>query len=459
MKQVSMRFIFIRYLMVTGISVLLLLLGALFWMKLLQNMGILYFASAGAQNSARALAEVREMSLETFEEEKLHQLCRYVIFTDDGAGAQPVRTNMDERHLNAARKAQKGEGKGGWPGYRQYYMTAELTDGSVCWLQYDYAVHYRDPELDERLPDFQWVWFILVLMLMLAVIWGITRRYVRLFARDTALLTQAGARILGQDLSESRRERAKIREFEQALTTLDGVKKELEESLSGQWRMRQERNDSIAALTHDLKTPLAVIGGNAELLGEEQLTGEQSLCVDMILHNVEHAKEYLDRLRQLCVSEKEPAEAMRQIQLSHFYGECCRAGEALCRAKQICFAAQKAPDESFAGYPEDLLRALTNILENAARYTPAKGRISFRVYREEENLIFLVEDSGPGFSKEALKKAGNMLYTSDDSRPQDGHWGMGLYFAARTAQKHQGMLTVSNAQQGRFGQVKLVIAA
>lgn len=461
-RQISMKTVFIRYLLMSGTFVCLLLSGAFTGVILLQNRGILYRADAGAQVSMEAMPIVRQMSLDTFEEEKLPQLCRFAVFSKGGAD-EPVLTNMDDRYLAAAMNAWKG-GSGNL-GYIQYHIFADMEDGAVCLLQFDYAVHYVDPRLDRMLPDFQTALTILLLALIIAGIWLITRHYARRISRETAILVRAGARIYNQDLSDQEGERAGIREFAQAMKTLDGMKKELEQSLNRQWRMRQERNDSIAALAHDLKTPLTVIGGNAELLKEERLSEEQKLCVEMILRNVSHAQRYLDKLR-ICVSEEEYTEAVKRVEPAAFYAECCRVGEALCREKRIRFNAAEYPlrsgvstapipvcpdgseEESFEGYPEELLRAITNILENAVRYTPLNGQIFLAASREEEKIMFTVQDTGPGFSQEALKKAGNMLYTSDGSRPREGHQGMGLYFARRIAQKHGGTVTVSNTAQG-----------
>ena len=62
-------------------------------------------------------------------------------------------------------------------------------------------------------------------------------------------------------------------------------RQELARSLKAQWEMEQQRTDQIAALAHDLKTPLTVIGGNAELLAEEPLTAPQKDSVEAILRS------------------------------------------------------------------------------------------------------------------------------------------------------------------------------
>lgn len=453
-KKISMRAVFIRYLALTGICCLILAAGSFMAAVLLQNMGILYRADAGARASMDAVAILQETDSETFDGTRLPSLCRYVVFEKKGAD-RILFTNMDEWHLKQAMNA--WHGGSGNIGYMQYHMPVELLDGAVCLLQYDYAVAYVNPKLQAVLPDFQTCHFLSVLLLIFLVIGLFTRHYARLIVGETRLLTRAGARIAGQEFSAKEEGQAKIKEFEEALQVLDRMREELEKSLQDQWKIQQERNESIAALSHDLKTPLTVIGGNAELLSEEALSEEQRLCVDMILQNAEHAGEYLDRLRTLCVTDQAKEESCQKIDLPVFYRECCGAGMALCRAKRLCLAAQEPVEGIFTGYPKELLRALTNILENAVRYTPEEGRIIFKAERNTDQIIFTVQDGGPGFSAEALKRAGEMLYTSEAARPRGGHQGMGLYFARRVAKKHGGALKVSNTEEG--GCVILIVSA
>ncbi len=63
-----------------------------------------------------------------------------------------------------------------------------------------------------------------------------------------------------------------LTEFNQALDSVDTMRSALKDSLVQQWDMQNQREIQIAALAHDLKTPLAVIQGNVELLQEEALS-------------------------------------------------------------------------------------------------------------------------------------------------------------------------------------------
>ena len=97
------------------------------------------------------------------------------------------------------------------------------------------------------------------------------------------------------------------------------------------------------------------------------------------------------------------------------------------------------------------------MLDNAVRYTPVGGQITLTAFREGDRLTIAVEDSGPGFSLEALARGEQAFFTSDASRPQEGHMGMGLYFAGQAAKRHGGSLRLANTEQGARAELVLPI--
>ena len=83
------------------------------------------------------------------------------------------------------------------------------------------------------------------------------------------------------------------------MSSLSGMKEALKDSLTRQWDAQQQKKEQLAALTHDIKTPLTVIKGNAELLAETDLSAENRECTDAILANVGSMEQYLEHMRQL----------------------------------------------------------------------------------------------------------------------------------------------------------------
>ena len=94
------------------------------------------------------------------------------------------------------------------------------------------------------------------------------------------------------------------------------------------------------------------------------------------------------------------------------------------------------------------------MLDNAVRYTPAGGTVTLTISKADGDVAFTVTDTGPGFTPEALHKAGQFLYT-DAARPCNGHQGLGLYLARSVARAHGGKLVLANTGTG--AQVQLCL--
>src|SRR5699024_10151291 len=93
-----------------------------------------------------------------------------------------------------------------------------------------------------------------------------------------------------------------------------------------------------------------------------------------------------------------------------------------------------------------ILRVFDNLAANAARY--AKTRVAATFRRLGDTLVLTVEDDGPGFTPEALKRAAEP-YFRDKTAARDGeHFGLGLYICRTLAERHGGAFTVENAPEG-----------
>ena len=173
-----------------------------------------------------------------------------------------------------------------------------MQDGTVCLLQFDYAVPYADPALRGKLPDMQTVHCILgILLLVGAVVWS-THRTGRFLTQETEKLTAAAQAVARKDLDSAVFSGAKVREYESTLQALQTMGDALTGSLQKQWAMEQRQREQIIQLSHKLKTPLTIIEGNAELLAEDNgLTEEQRAQVESILQGAEQTRTYLGKIR------------------------------------------------------------------------------------------------------------------------------------------------------------------
>lgn len=410
---------------------------------------------------------------QSLDESTLPSLCRWALFDSAKHDAKILRTNLQGWHLRAAQRAWQNFGTGElWYtsvdgkritvyqalfGKSQYHCTVYLGDGTACLLQYDFTQLYADETLRGRLPAPDVMLGLLLLALLAVGIAVSTRRTGRFLSAEAARLTAASEKIAAQELDSLVFTRAQVREFDAALTAMQTLGQNLTTALQNQWAAEQQRAEQTAALAHDLKTPLTVIVGNAELLAEEPLTDAQRPCVASILRGAGRAQQYLADLRS--VNTVGQAETAAPVDAVGFLAARGATGAALCAPKKVEFALESTLPDGFVFMAQagQLARAVDNLLDNAARHTPAGGRVTLRCTTKEGILRFAVADSGPGFTPAALQKAGQLLYTGDTARTAGGHQGFGLYFCRQVAQAHGGRVEIKNKTPGPGAEVVLAI--
>lgn len=446
-KLTSLRSVLLRYLFLCGGGCALILV--LWWVIFMQliNSGFLLPAVASAQACADARETVAAVTAETFDSNQISDLCRWAVVQNDTV----LQTNMDDRHLKIALNAFHGSGN---LGYTQYQYDVKMADGSFCLLQYDYATPYADPALRDTLPDFQTCYMLLLALLVIAWLGWQTHCTVRVFAAETACLHRAVDAIAAQQPERIDADGAHLREFSATLHAMQTMGRELTDSLQSQWRMEQQRAEQIAALTHDLKTPLSIIQGNADLLAEDALSADQQTQVEAILRGTDRAQQYLAALRTACA----PSAAGETFSSHILVSTLAETARALCAPAGVQFVLDEQWQGTLCAAQCDLLRAAENLLDNAVRYTPRGGTVTLLVTKEKQDFVLRVTDTGPGFTPEALAKAGEMLYT-DAARSDAAHQGLGLYFARKVAQSHGGVLVLSNlpAAHGACAELRLPI--
>lgn len=450
----SLRGLLLRYLLSTAA----LCGGLLFvwWLVfgILLNTRFLLPASSAAEASRRAAEEILPaMTVDTFDASQLDPLCRYALFPARGSSAV-LSTNMNGWQLEKALNAWMG-GSGNL-GYTQYHLPVTLADGSVCLLQYDYTVPYANPNLRQKLPDFQTCYLLLLAVLTGLIIWGTTRRAARRLSAGTARLQAACARLTAGDLSGEDFGQTRIRELDQALTTMQQLREHLARSLQDQWESEQQRSEQIAALSHDLKTPLTVIAGHADLLAEEELSPQSAESVAAVQQGCETAARFLADLRAVAAPGAAADEPRQKVDAAAFLARRGETGRALCTAAGLSFRLVNGLPEGAVLdiQPHRLARAVDNLLDNAVRFTPAGGAVTLTAGLELGFVVLEVKDTGPGFSPEALRKAGQFLYTGDAAR-HDAHQGLGLYMARRAAAAHGGELAAENTPTGARVRLRL----
>lgn len=446
LKKIRLKTLFIRYLTVFCLGTLLLLLALL----LLFDLGIRAGAILRADHAQTQIQERRAALEESpaVTPELVPSLCDYGVLSAQG---EYVAGGLSEAEMQKA-LGLLAEGLNGSGSH--FYAVLQRTDGQVCVLRYSMVPQFRNEALRRLLPNPELC--AMLLFLLFFALWAVllSFRFGKRLSQKISGLGEAAGKIQRQDLDFSVQP-CGIRELDQALTSLDQLKTALKSSLQQQWALEGERREQIAALAHDLKTPLTVIRGNAELLEETAQDAEQRAYNRSILNGAAQLEQYLQELILLSKSQEAAPLQKTVFQTAGFLEALRVQAEALGAEKHLAVSLRAGPlPQTLTADRELLTRALSNLLLNGVEYSPAGGALSLEAVQAGGMVSFTATDSGPGFSPEALKRAAEQFYMGDASRGCQGHHGMGLSIARSAAQRHGGRLLVKNAPEGG-GQVTL----
>lgn len=217
-----------------------------------------------------------------------------------------------------------------------------------------------------------------------------------------------------------------IREYDEVMDSMEELRTALRNSLQEQWNMEHSRISQTSALLHDLKTPLTIISGNAQLLEETPLTEEQQECLSAILKNTEAAGRYLERLKRMTRNVSEGEENKQPVSGELLQQEIFNGAEEIARVFGVKAEFEGAVLPELILARQDVCRAVLNIVRNAAEHTPEGKRIVIHCRWQAPLLEICVSDEGPGFSPQALRHALEPMYTEGESRLRMDIWGLAL---------------------------------
>lgn len=212
------------------------------------------------------------------------------------------------------------------------------------------------------------------------------------------------------------------------------------------------KNEFLATLAHELRNPLAPICNAVEILHVKGIVDADSrFAVEIIERQTRQMARLIDDLLDVAritankLELRKEATTLRQV-----------LDVALETARPLIDAAGhqlsvSVPAEPIAldADPTRLAQVVSNLLNNAAKYTPQGGRIRVAAERRRDQLAIVVQDSGIGIPKELASEIFGMFTQVDRTRERArSGLGLGLPLAKRLAQMHGGDVTVTSAGRG-----------
>jgi len=206
------------------------------------------------------------------------------------------------------------------------------------------------------------------------------------------------------------------------------------------------KDDFIANVSHEIKTPLSVIRGYAGALAREDISPEErreyartiSLASESLSTLISNILKLNKLENQEIVPNAQPYDLTRQL------SDCALYHEELWEKKNIEFDAQLEERVMIMADESMLEIVFNNLIANAIKFTEPGGRVLLRQEKEGGNVIVTVSDTGCGMDEETIKHIFDKFYQGDTSHSKEGN-GLGLALAKRVLDISGGSISVTSA--------------
>lgn len=224
--------------------------------------------------------------------------------------------------------------------------------------------------------------------------------------------------------------------------------------------LEQERTRILRHVSHELKTPLAVLREGSSLLNEGiagPLTPQQEKIAGIMQGNALRLQALIDGLLRLQQAEhaRERIQPV-EIRLDQLVQDALETHKLTARDKHLHISGTLAPLTVMGGR-EEVATIVHNLLSNAIKFSPDQGSIRVLLSREEKNAVLEVIDGGPGIPDADRGRIFEPFYRSPDTKGIAGI-GLGLAIAHEFAVAHRGSLDALASEAGAHLRARLPLA-
>ena len=205
------------------------------------------------------------------------------------------------------------------------------------------------------------------------------------------------------------------------------------------------KNDFIANVSHEIKTPLAVIESYATALERGDLTPAQREEYAQTIASASRSLSTLisNILRLNKLENQEIVPAAKEYDLTRQLSDCALAQESAWEDKQIEFDAQLEERVMITADESMMELVFNNLIANAIKFTEPGGRVVLRQIVREDTVDVIVADTGCGMNEETMRHIFDKFYQGDTSHSGEGN-GLGLALARRVLEICGGQIAVSS---------------
>lgn len=281
------------------------------------------------------------------------------------------------------------------------------------------------------------VYFFPGMLLMVVVTAALTSRAI---GKRIDSMGGAARRVMDGDLSERLPVLGRGDDFDRLGETLNAMLDRIEASLETVRRV----SDSVA---HELRTPLARL--------QAELAELRNTARGRTAEQAERAQAEAERLARMAdavlrisrIEAKRHQAEMRDVDLGELAADAADYHAPLAEARGQTLTTAVADNLHIQGNPDLIFQAVSNLLDNAIKFTPEGGRIELSAANDGSGVLLTVRDTGPGVDPAVIGKVGERFFRAPAASAVPG-FGLGLALVTAVAGVHQSLVTFSNAEPG-----------
>ncbi len=233
------------------------------------------------------------------------------------------------------------------------------------------------------------------------------------------------------------------------------VEVDLERQLVSEQRAVEARDDLLAVVSHDLRSPLSTIVLLSDVLTSQRPPANGA--TSPLLHDAPvrirsaatHMKALIDDLLDLArIEANRFVLRLRPVESGVMIEEALRAAAPLVAAKRITLASQASDSTPLEADPEQIFRVLSNLLGNAIKFTPEGGTVTVQAERRGDELMITISDTGPGIPADQLPHLFERYWQARPARQVGA--GLGLYIAKGIVEAHGGRIWAESPAGARL---------
>jgi signal transduction histidine kinase len=257
--------------------------------------------------------------------------------------------------------------------------------------------------------------------------------------RRVQAINATSRRIMRGDLSQRISTQGSQDEFDELALNLNAMLNQIENLMASV----QHMSDNVA---HDLRTPLTRLRNRLERL-QKTAVAQDAEAIEACLTDADGLLETFASLLSIARIESGTTGSNEPVNLSLVTTDACELYQAVAEEKSIDLHQDLAGSIQVKGDRNLIFQALTNLLDNAIKYTPEGGRVDVRLTQDLQTVRLSVADSGPGIPVDRREKVLQRFYRLDESRSEPGS-GLGLSLVRAIAVRHKAELRLEDNDPG-----------